>query len=81
MRVKGTTKVEVDINLKSVLIELYDSKVGRHTSVIARDNKYYLEYSDHIENMGNYYTLTETSKNNYDALVSLRDLITNFDNL
>jgi len=81
MKVKGTTQIEVDIDLKSVLIGLYESKVGRNTSVISKDGKFYLEYSYHIENRGEDYSLTEIPQNKYNALVALRDLIQNFNYL
>jgi hypothetical protein len=81
MIVKGTTRVDVDIDLKSVLIGLYESKVGKNTSIVSKDGKFYLEYSYHIENRGNEYDLTEITQNKYDALTALRDLITNFNYL
>lgn len=87
MKVKGTTQVEVDIDLKPTVIELYTASVGYYTTLVSEDNKYYLQSSPPIDNTdplaprGATYRLTEIPQNKYNALVALRDLIQNFNYL
>lgn len=81
MIVKGTTRVDVDIDLKSILIDLYESKVGNNTSIVSKDGKFYLEYSRHIENRGWEGYTTPITQNKYDTLIALKNLIDNFNYL
>lgn len=77
MKVKGTTQVEVDINLPVILLNIYKLKT-REQTLIKKDGKFYLDNSKFIENRGWDKNLTEISKERYDTLKALEVVIKNF---
>lgn len=81
MKVKGTTTVDVDINLKQVLLEILSKKIGWHEYLENKGDKYYIQYSQYIENRGTEKSSVEITKDRYDALLALETLTHKFDYL